>query len=145
MSPFEFPHASNGLRPTLAGREASPHFPLAPLAEREVAVMGTVFRRRVQDLPSGALFLLIDANFLLATPLTSPLAPGCSVNVPFSAARSFAARPDGTFVVQDRIPFIAGVRGLPMYEQVVVFDPTANALGVTVSNPGLWIVGDRAF
>jgi hypothetical protein len=136
---------SNGLRPTLAGREASPHFPLAPLAEREVATMGTVFRRRVQDLPPGALFLLIDANFLLPTPLTSPSAPGCSVNVPFAAARSFTAGLDGTFVVQDHIPFIAGVRGLPMYEQVIVFDPTANALGVTVSNPGLWIVGDRAF
>ena len=138
---------SNGRRPTLAGRGLSPFFPLGPVGEREVATMGTLFRRRVQDLPPGALCFLLEATTLEPAPLTSPGAPGCALvlHFPLLSATPFAAPANGVVILASHIPFAIGLRGLPLYDQVLVFDATANALGVTLSNYAVQIVGDRSF
>ncbi len=140
---------TNGLRPTIAFQSF--------FTSRERPVLGAYFRRTIKDMPANAPYFFVQGFTTSAiatgnggtTPLpldlTSLGAVGCSLNVDIQNLRLGVANGTGESEQGEVLTTNPVFRGLPVYEQAVVLDPTApgNSLGVTFSNYARQIVGDR--
>ena len=140
---------TNGLRPTIAFQDF--------FTSRERPVLGAYFRRTIKDMPANAPFFFVQGFTTSAittgnggtTPLpldlTSLGAVGCTLNVDIQNLRLGVASASGSAEQGEIMTTNPVFRGLPVYEQAVVLDPTApgNTLGVTFSNYGRQIIGDR--
>ena len=82
----------------------------------------------------GALNLPLD--------LTSAGAPGCSVLAAGHVVMAFLTSGTGTGSVSFPVPAESKLCNLKMYFQYLVFDPTANKLGVVLSNGGEGSIGN---
>jgi len=119
----------------------------------ERPVLGTLFTRKVNNCPANTPMFLVQglsntiANGSLPLPLdlTSFGAGGCVLNV--DPAITFVGIADGAGVARfdSLYPANVSLRGIPLYEQAAVLQPTANALGIQFSNYGRIISGERAF
>jgi len=140
---------TNTLRPTIAIEDF--------FTTRERPVLGAYFRRTVKDMPANAPYFFVQGFTTSAiatgnggtTPLpldlTSLGAVGCSLNVDIQNLRLGVANALGRSEQGEVLTTNPVFRGLPVYEQAVVLDPTApgNTLGVTFSNYARQILGDR--
>jgi len=107
-----------------------------PAARPERAVLGSTFYLDGTNLPASAPLFRVIGFGALAVPfdLTGLGAPGCQVEVdPLSAVLSFSDA-GGAHFWEFALPGGLVFVGLTLEQQLVVFDPPANGLGVTVSN-----------
>jgi len=133
---------SNLLRPTLSVDSPG-----------ERPVLGTNFSRTVGSLPPFAPFFLVEglsdefANGFIPLPFDlSPLgAPNCAVHVDPLANLLFLGNASGQVVLNSAQANSIVFRGLQIYEQVIVLDMGANALGLTASNYARRLLGERGF
>lgn len=138
---------SSGLRSTLSA--------LPYTTEREVPTLGTIFRRHVSGMPAGSAYMLVQGLGSAAASATQvgtvslpfdlgPFgAPGCALHTDIMSIRIGVADAEGSGEQALALPADPSFRGLPIYEQVFVLDPTANAMGLTASNLALQLLGDR--
>jgi len=133
---------SNALRPTLSVDSPG-----------ERPVLGTNFSRTVGSLPPFAPFFLVEglsdefANGFIPLPfdLTALGAPNCAVHVDPLANQLFLGNASGEVVLNSAQANSIVFRGLAIYEQVIVLDMGANALGLTASNYARRLLGERSF
>lgn len=134
---------SNTLRPTIT-----------TVSTRELPVLGTTFSRTIGSMQANATFILMQGYTTLTanggvTPLPYDLgtlgAPNCFVNVDPVATTLFVADASGSLTIDSFTSGNIVFRGLPIFEQVLALDMTANALGVTASNYGRQILGERSY
>lgn len=108
--------------------------------------MGQSFQVRVDGVPPGSpVFMLLGfsksrlGNVILPANLSSLGMPGCSL---YTRVHHSGLLPDSvggsTTWTVDIAP---GLLGLRFYHQAFVFDPGANALGLTSSNAGSAVIG----
>jgi len=119
----------------------------------ERPVLGTLFTRKVNNCPASAPLFLVQglsntlANGSLPLPLdlTSFGAGGCFLNV--DPAITFVGIADGTGVARfdSLYPGQVSLRGIPLFEQAAVLQPTANSLGIQFSNYARIISGERSY
>jgi hypothetical protein len=133
---------SNSLRPTLSVDSPG-----------ESPVLGTNLSRKVGMLPPFAPFFLIEglsdefANGVIPLPYDlGPLgAPNCTLNVDPVSNVLYLGSASGEVVLNATQANSIVFRGLPIYEQVIVLDLAANALGLTGSNYARRLFGERHF
>ncbi|MEQ1632803.1 MAG: hypothetical protein ABL997_10550, partial [Planctomycetota bacterium] len=127
-----------------AGCAGSRGIPTLAAQTGSVPRVGQTFSLQIGNLPFNGLpflFLGFSNTDFGGTPLPFSLAglgaPGC--NVLMSGDQSYLL-PNllGTSVWSITVPNLPGVQ---FYNQVFVFDPPANAFGVTASNAGQGVVG----
>ncbi len=140
---------TNGLRPSIAFQDF--------FTSRERPVLGAYFRRTIKDMPANAPYFFVQGFTTSAialgnggsTPLPLDLttfgAVGCTLNVDIQNLRLGVANAAGSSEQGEVLTTNPVFRGLPVYEQAVVLDPTApgNTLGITFSNYGRQIIGNR--
>jgi len=133
---------SNSQRPTLSVDSPG-----------ESPVLGTNLSRTVGMLPPFAPFFLVEglsddfANGVIPLPydLGGLGAPNCAVHVdPVSTLLMFGSASGEVVLNATQVNSIV-FRGLAIYEQVLVLDPAANALGLTSSNYARRLFGERHF
>lgn len=117
----------------------------------EVPLLGTTLVGEFRGLPGNTLvigFAGLSAQITTyGTPLPFPLAPlgapGCSVDVdPFVTAVLFAnGQGDAQWGLG--LPANPAFLNVDLFQQGMVLDPAANALGVTTTNSGRGVIGER--
>jgi hypothetical protein len=109
--------------------------------------IGQTFSLQVNNLPlTGPVFLFLGVSNTIYGPTALPLslgflgAPGCTA---LASGDSLFVLTDvlGSAVWQFAVPNVPNAPGATFYNQAFVFDPTANALGLTTSNGGLATIG----
>ncbi|HLQ37368.1 MAG TPA: DVUA0089 family protein [Planctomycetota bacterium] len=110
----------------------------------ELPLLGTEFVVDLTLVPAGAPYFKILGFLPFATPFDlGPLgAPGCFVEVDLVNTILGFADAAGVGFWSLSLPYVLALRGLPLEMQAAVFDPSANALGVTVSNRGSAVCGN---
>jgi hypothetical protein len=113
----------------------------------ERPTLGTTFSRSVGVTPASAPCILVQGFVALPTAFDmTPLgAPSCTVNVTPTTTTFFVADPSGTTILNQNTPTSLALRGLPVFEQVAVLVPAANALGIQVTNFARQILGERSY
>lgn len=111
---------------------------LAPVGN---PVIGSNFDLGVSGLPAAAVAIGLLGFQNLPTDLGSLGAPGCIVHTDV-ATMTPIANPGGSGTWTLAIPNLSLLRGLGFLQQVLVLDPTANALGVSLSHCGRGVFGD---
>ena len=116
--------------------------PAARLVPRDTPRIGKRHKVTVFDLPQNLAFMLFGWSRTLPQPLSVYGMPGCDAHV----------SPDiGTFLLgqsnkaafEMSIPNDVRLIGLQFYNQAVVFDPGANALGAVMSAAAEGVIGIR--
>jgi alpha-tubulin suppressor-like RCC1 family protein len=116
--------------------------PAARLVPRDTPRIGKRHKVTVFDLPQNLAFMLFGWSRTLPQPLSVYGMPGCNAHV----------SPDiGTFLLgqsnqaafEMSIPNDVRLIGLQFYNQAVVFDPGANALGAVMSAAAEGVIGIR--
>jgi hypothetical protein len=120
----------------------------------EVPALGSTFSRQLTGCPTGAAFILAEgfSNTTAnggATPLPFDLtafgAPGCTVNVDPLVVVMGVANSAGVAELSTPSSGDLTFRGFYWYEQALVLNPAANALGMQVSNYARPIFGERSY
>jgi hypothetical protein len=119
----------------------------------ERPALGEVFSRNLIGCPaSGIGFLcqgLVNTVANGSTPLPFDLtalgAPSCTLNVDPAVVTLFIADANGTALLDWNTPPNASVRGIFVWEQAAVLNPTANTLGLQFSNYARIIAGERSY
>ncbi|MCB9885746.1 MAG: hypothetical protein H6838_09650 [Planctomycetes bacterium] len=113
--------------------------PAARLVPRETPFIGGTQEVRVFDLPQNCAFVVFGWN--QTAPLSlAPAMPGCFQHVSVDAA-FFVTGQHGNAKFEFPIPDWPGLVGLSFYNQALVFDPGANALGAVVSDAARGVIG----
>ncbi|MFO1078333.1 MAG: hypothetical protein U1E73_11485 [Planctomycetota bacterium] len=146
--------ASYSLIATNTACGVSPFPTLTRTNTGEVPALGSTFSRQLTLCPPSAPFLLLQGlsnttanggSIPLPYDLTTLGAPSCTVDVD-PASTSFAITDAaGTAELQTLLPNSLAFRGLYWFEQAFVLNPSANALGVQVSNYGRLLIGERTY
>ena len=111
----------------------------------QLPMIGQAYLQQINNLPLSAAVHVI--GFSNQTSLLGPLpldlgvlgAPGCKLRISLDSTM-FLAGSQGSAVFAMQIPNQASLVGRRFYEQAAALDPTANALGITISPAyGLWI------
>jgi hypothetical protein len=109
--------------------------------------IGQTFSLQVNNLPlTGPVFLFLGVSNTTYGPTPLPLslgflgAPGCTA---LASGESLFVLTNvlGSAVWQFAVPNVPNAPGATFYNQAFVFDPTANALGLTTSNGGQATIG----
>src|SRR5262249_44813596 len=110
--------------------------------------IGSTFTVRVAYAPPQSLdfFLIGFSNSShnggpLPLDLTAQGAPGCFLRTSIEANDLTLTDVNGTSAMNYTIPNNSSFLGAVLYQQVMAFDPTANALGFTTSNGGAATIG----
>jgi hypothetical protein len=126
-----------------AGCAGSAGTPLLAKAPYTLPWLGDTMRTRVNTVPTslGALFV---SSFTPATPtsLTPFGMPGCNLLVTPDALE-FRSANAGAAEWTLAIPNNTALVGMPIHQQALPLDPTANALGVVASNGLVMVPGIR--
>jgi PKD repeat protein len=113
--------------------------PTAEVAASGAPVLGTSMTLTVNNLPLGAMIMIVGYDRYQPAPfdLTAVGAPGCLVRTALDAS-NFQIGGSWTFNIPNN-PAFSGTR---LYNQALVLDPTANALGAVMSDASGMILGN---
>lgn len=114
--------------------------PPARLVPRETPFIGGTQEVRIFGLPQDCAFVVFGWNQLAPTALSPQGMPGCFQHVTVDAA-FFVSGQHGYAGFELPIPDWPGLVGLSFYNQAIVFDPGANALGAVVSDAAKGVIG----
>lgn len=116
--------------------------PATRLIPRNTPHIGKTHQVRLFDLPQHCAVMVLGWSRVPPVSLTPLGMPGCQGEVSLDAAL-FVAGQNHQAVYQLPIPDWTGLVGLHFYNQAVVLDPGANALGAVVSEAAEGVIGHR--
>lgn len=119
----------------------------------ELPVVGTLFVTEVANAPPSSLLLRLIGTSDTFSSTFGPLpvdmgplgAPNCSLMVDPMVIEAWLAGPAGTAQFAQSLPTASVFLGFALHEQVAAFDPFANPLGLVLSNPIRYVLGNRPF
>lgn len=120
----------------------------------EVPALGTTFSRQLTGCPPTTMYFHFQGlstttanggTVPLPYDLTPQGAPGCTVNVDPVAVFMGITDATGMAELQVQVPGNVNLRGFFLFEQAMVQNATANALGAQVSNFARLILGERTY
>ncbi|MEO6594382.1 MAG: hypothetical protein ABIP94_06485, partial [Planctomycetota bacterium] len=120
----------------------------------EVPTLGNTFARQVTLCPPNAPYILMQgfssttANggaVILPYDMTGVGAPGCTINVDPLVLTVGMTDATGVADLIFLLPSSASLRGMVVFDQVIVQNLLANAFGVQVSNYGRILSGERSY
>ena len=104
-------------------------------------VLGSTYSPSVSSALGSTFAILVSS---LSNPITLPLpgAPTCNALVTNEGLAVFVTSPAGDAQASISVPNSSALAGLNVHHQWAIWDPTANSLGIVMSNGGIATVGN---